>query len=409
MREADGFVGVAARGAANVAANAAAGVAAGVAAGGPRGVASAALLTRLAAEHGMPAERCLHGTGLAPATLNDPEAEITADQELTLIANLVAGLGHVPALGLEAGRRYHPTTFGLLGLAAISSQTLGQAVTIGVRHFDLTFGFSPFVPERVPGALRAMIDDHAVRETHGEEVARFLAERDLAAVVTFIRDLAGPDAALDQVAFRHAEPPYADRYVEVLGVRPAFGQPATFGVVGTRTLSAPLPQADPATAALSLRHCERQSLDRARQRSLSDRIRLDLGRRLESGRGLATQAETAARLNMSERSLRRHLQAEGHSYSDLIDESAERAARRLLATGRTVESVAAMLGYSGTSSFTYAFKRWTGTTPGAYARATASLAGSTSPADSSSPATWRSAARFSSGGSGNSREANVPK
>jgi hypothetical protein len=168
---------------------------------GRRGGASAALLVRLADEHGMPAERCLRGTGLSRAALADPDASITAGQESRLVANLVAGLGHVPGLGLEAGRRYRITTFGVLGQAALNSRTLGDAVALGLRYFDLTFGFSPFRPASTGDGLRTVIDDREVRRRCGEDVARFLAERDMAAVVTFVHDLLGDGHGLDHVAF----------------------------------------------------------------------------------------------------------------------------------------------------------------------------------------------------------------
>lgn len=334
-----------------------------------RGTASAALLTRLGGEYGIPVRKCLQGTGLTTAALEDPEAEISAAQELALITNLVGELGEVPGLGLEAGRRYHLTTFGLLGLATLSSPTLGGAVDLGMRHLDLTFVFSAFRREPVRGGLRMVIDDRAMRTAFGEPIARFLAEREMAAVVTAVRDLLGPDRTLDRVAFRHNAPPHTDRHPEILGVRPEFGSDTTYGVIGEAILSTPLPQADPAAAELGRRHCERQLLARRSVHRLGDQIRADLSRHLEQGDGAATQTQTAARLNMSERSLRRRLRAEGVRYSDLAAQAAACAARALLADGRTVANVAAVLGYADSSSFTHAFKQWTGTSPGAYARA----------------------------------------
>ena len=333
-----------------------------------RGAASAALLTRLAAEHGMPVERCLRDTGLTAADLSDPEAEIGSGQELALVANIVADLGRVPGLGLEAGRRYHPTTFGMLGLAALSSATLGDAVGVGLRYLGLTFAFSPFVCEPVDGGLRVVIDDRAVRAAAGEGVARFLAEREAAAVVTFMRDLLGCDPPVRHVAFRHPAPPWRARYEQVLGVRPSFGRPETCGVLAARALGAPLPLADAWTAELSRRHCERQLLDRRSTRGdLSELVRAELLRRLERGEGIATETQVATGLNLSQRSLRRRLRGEGARFSVLAAEAMAITARRLLAAGHTVESVAAALGYASGSSFSHAFKRRTGCSPGAYA------------------------------------------
>jgi AraC-like DNA-binding protein len=103
---------------------------------------------------------------------------------------------------------------------------------------------------------------------------------------------------------------------------------------------------------------------------VAPRVRSVLDAALDAGDGVLTLERTAARLHMSERSLRRGLRAEGTSFSRLADASAADVACRLLREGRTVESVAETIGYSSASAFTHAFKRWTGTTPGRYANPT---------------------------------------
>lgn len=358
----------------------------GAAAGRPRSAASTALLTGLAGEHGMPAARALRGTGLTASGLRAPEAVVTAGQELQVVVNLVTELGpRHPGLGLEAGRRYRAaSTFGTLGLTALASGTLGEAVAFGLEYADLTYMFSPFRPTRQlgTGALRTFLDDRAIRDGLGDDVARFLAEREMAAVVTFVRDLTGSGRGLDHIVFAYPEPSSLLPYTRVLGVRPAFGEGRTYGILSRRMLESRLPQADPETAALAARRCR---LERARYRpspqparprvpageSLTSLVRAALEQAWAAGEGALPQRRLAARLNMSERSLRRGLAAEGSGYSSLADASAAEAARRLLAEGRTVEQVAAALGFSGASSFTHAFKRWTGTTPGRYARESA--------------------------------------
>ncbi|QUQ65568.1 AraC family transcriptional regulator [Kutzneria sp. CA-103260] len=331
-----------------------------------RSVTSAALLTQLAREHGLPADRCLRGTGLRPADLSDPAVEIDAGQELALIGNLVRGLAHVPGLGLVAGRRYHLTSYGLLGLAAISSPTLGQAIETGLRFLDLTFMFVPFVVERSRFGLTAVLDERALPTGIAPDIARFLAERETAAVVTYIRDLVGTGQPVSHLEFRHPEPAYAPVYAQILGVRPVFGQPVTCGVVPAKTLGTPLPQAEPRTAELSRRHCEqrRDELRRPAPASVAEAVRDRLRRDLELGAGLPAQGQTAAGLNLSERSLRRALAAEGTSFGALVAEVAGGFAGRMLADGHSVEAVADALGYAATSAFRHAFKRWTGVPPG---------------------------------------------
>jgi Arabinose-binding domain of AraC transcription regulator, N-term len=82
---------------------------------------SVQLLVGLGADYGLTAQTCLKRTGLRVENLGDPAAAVGARQELTVIANLLAALGDPPGIGLEAGIRYHLTTYGIWGFAMISS------------------------------------------------------------------------------------------------------------------------------------------------------------------------------------------------------------------------------------------------------------------------------------------------
>src|SRR5437867_11700727 len=142
-----------------------------------RGIGSVQLLVDLAAEHEVPAHASLRGSRIAAERLEDPFAEIEASQELTVVRNLVRHLGDVPGIGLEAGRRYRLTAYGIWGDALLGSRTVGSGVEFGIRYLDLTFAFNRFRAENVPNGLRVALDDRDIPE----ECAHSLVERDAAA------------------------------------------------------------------------------------------------------------------------------------------------------------------------------------------------------------------------------------
>jgi AraC-like DNA-binding protein len=79
--------------------------------------------------------------------------------------------------------------------------------------------------------------------------------------------------------------------------------------------------------------------------------------------------DIAAERHVSPRTLHRQLAAERTSYRALADEVRYTIAAELLTNARLgVNQVAERLGYADAASFTRAFKRWTGHTPGAYAK-----------------------------------------
>lgn len=88
---------------------------------------------------------------------------------------------------------------------------------------------------------------------------------------------------------------------------------------------------------------------------------------LEQSQATLSLSEVARKLGMSERTLQRRLTDEGQPFVNLVAAARQDLAQRLLAE-RTVAiaEVAFILGFSDQSSFTRAFRRWTGQTPAAY-------------------------------------------
>ncbi|MGE3630895.1 MAG: helix-turn-helix transcriptional regulator, partial [Sandaracinaceae bacterium] len=77
--------------------------------------------------------------------------------------------------------------------------------------------------------------------------------------------------------------------------------------------------------------------------------------------------ETAKKLAMAPRTVRRPLADEGTRFRALLEAARRRDALRLLETsGLAAHEVAAMLGYENGANFTRAFRRWTGQTPSQY-------------------------------------------
>jgi AraC-like DNA-binding protein len=81
-------------------------------------------------------------------------------------------------------------------------------------------------------------------------------------------------------------------------------------------------------------------------------------------RGDVSLDGVARALGMSGRTLQRHLNAQGTSHRELLDEARSAAAlRHLGADTMSVTDVAFVLGFSEVSAFHRAFRRWTGMGP----------------------------------------------
>ncbi|NUT92715.1 MAG: AraC family transcriptional regulator [Saccharothrix sp.] len=317
-----------------------------------RGTAGIRAMVEVAAAHGVAVGTCLEGSGIAPDRLDDPDAAVHGSQELVVAANLVRACPR-PGLGVEAGSRLGLRHYGVWGFALLASPTLGVAAEVGLQRLELTY-VTAGVALRVTGAeARVEVDAAGVPAT----VRDFVVERELATVRTIVDAILGEPVPLLRVELRR--PPATGLFP---GVPVVFDAPRDALVAAAPVLDRPLPQADRRTMRLCARECDLLLHDR-----LDHRV-TECVRTLCRGTGsFPDMTATAARLHLSTRTLRRRLAAEGTSYHRLVAEVRHATALELLSTTRLgVEPIALRLGYTDASTFTRAFRRWTGTTPGAY-------------------------------------------
>jgi AraC-like DNA-binding protein len=118
-----------------------------------------------------------------------------------------------------------------------------------------------------------------------------------------------------------------------------------------------MPEANPER----LRRLEQQALTISKGEHLS-RLRRALRILLLSGRSSAR--EIGALLFLHRRTLNRHLNEQGTNFQQVLDEIRFEAARQLLDnTQLSLTDIAASLGYSDSSAFSRAFRRWSGAAP----------------------------------------------
>ncbi|QLY30584.1 AraC family transcriptional regulator [Nocardia huaxiensis] len=333
----------------------------------PRGTASVAVMAEFAADHGVTADRILAGTGLTPQQLIDPEAQIPADTELTVVRNLLRELPEVPALGVEVGSRYRISTFGIFGFACVTSPTLREAISLALRYYRLGFAFCRPIVETRPREVVTWIH----HDTIPADVQQFLTERDIIAMHRVMSDLLGSRVDFTRAEFAYPATDQTDRLTSLFGVLPTFDRPHTVFGIDPDLLTQPLPQANQPTWAVCVAQC-RDLLHRRRSRTgiaaeVRDRLLPGIG---ATGFATPLSFEAIAReLNLSPRTLRRHLDAAGTSYRALLDEVRRTLAEEMLtATPLSVDDIAIRLGYAEATPFIHAFKRWTSTTPAAYRR-----------------------------------------
>lgn len=328
----------------------------------PRGAASARLLLEVAVENGMDPASALLATGLEAAQLADPHAEIRSSQEQRLIENMVAGFGKDSDIPLVAGSRYSLGVFGMLGFACMSAPTMRDTLEITLRYQDLTFTLARAEQVRNGSTTYLRIDASGLPD----RIRRFVVDHAIATAWVALTDLNGAPLSDARIAIEHPRPPYAERYHELLGVEPTFGSQASHIALRDAFLNRPRPQVDP----VALEMCERDCRALLARRQAKSGAKGIVHERLRRAAGVMPSMEMVARdLNVSVRTLRRSLDAEGTSFR-AIDEAVRRQrAEALLLDGQSLEQIATSLGYATSAALVRAFRRWHDTTPGRWRKA----------------------------------------
>ena len=325
-----------------------------------RSITSAQLLTQLGLDHGLSIERCLQHTGLSPLQLAELQTEIDGSQELQLINNLIDALPEHIDLGLQAGLRYQLTTYGIWGYALLSSQTFRQAAELGLRYLDLTFVFNRITLHEDARHAHLDLDGSQLPD----KLRDFLLLRDAVAVMVIQRELTAAKLPLSRVQLSMAAPADPARFIEQFGLLPEFGCELNRISFPRHLLDLPLPRANPHSAQLCELQCQALLAKRQVRSGLAGQIR---DRLLSTPGRLADMELIADELNLSSRTLRRRLEAQGSSFRQLQEEVRQALAEELLAIeSLSLEQIAERLGYSEVSNFLHAFKRWKGQTAGQY-------------------------------------------
>ena len=293
-----------------------------------------------------------------PALLFDHRTRITLDQATRLVQELwkltgdeMVGLGPSPA---PRG------TFRMLCLAVISSPDLDTVITRFQEFSRVLPSMPAFDIERGPDSIRLTYENDP-----DYDPAHFITDIMMSVALRFFGWLAGRRLPVTAVELPYPLPEGADDYDLVFGSLVSFDRPAAAIEFSNEVLTLPVVQ-------------DERSLDRWLRDSPADLLMLkDYGttvadqvrRILERGlRGTwPTPDDAAAQLSMSTQNMRRLLREEGTSVTRIKEELLRDAAIAALVRGdETVAELAERLGFSEPSAFHRAFRRWTGSSPGAY-------------------------------------------
>lgn len=317
------------------------------------------LLLDVTQRFGVGAETLLAPFGLSRETLLAEHDRLPLAVVNDVLIRAVA-LTQNPALAFHVGMQMKISTHGFIGFAAMTADTVAQALELVERFSEL----------RLLGVQirHQIVGDRAILEIHTDLTLQPLRDMIIAALMIGFGQMA--QVVTGETLYGEADIDIAPlpEYLEINHRLPAavrFQQPSNRIIFSADYLQLPLLMSDEASKQLAVQQCE---MELAAMGHFSAFVR-QVRQQLQDADGRFRTLEAVADcLSMSERTLKRQLAQAGTTYSDIVDDLRRKEATQRLVQGDPIEHIAEVLGYSDVANFTRAFKRWTGCTPAQYRR-----------------------------------------
>ncbi len=269
-------------------------------------------------------------------------------------------LRKVPDISLRMFSRAQLSDLGVMGYAAINSDTVGRALQFLYQYHELT-------SDRYVDSM--VIDGNFARVSPLPRMAhitdfRNVAEDSLAGNWRTLSLLMGDDFKPQQasVSFAFKPPKYEAAFYEVFSCAVDFGADRNELVFPAAWLQRPIASGNQTMADVCTAMCERLLGAADASRSTQQMVRRLLLSR--PGRRMYRLEEAAAELNLSTAQLRKRLYRVGTSYKKLVLEIRMELARHYLKeTNLAIQEIAYLLDYSQAAPFSRAFKTYFGLSP----------------------------------------------
>ncbi|APE34738.1 hypothetical protein BOX37_13155 [Nocardia mangyaensis] len=319
------------------------------------------ILCELLDRNGYDSASILTAAGISPDILSRHDSEITRQQELDLHTLFAATTRDRLDIWVECGRRNTFRAWGDFGMANITAPTLSHVRYLAETHGGGTGRYPAVREDGLFTGLAIAFDHHLAPGTPGH---LFEVVREAIAGVVLYTELWG------------APFPFAD--IQVPAETAAFGlsdyvdAPIRYGegpllfAWPVELDKVPLPHGDQLLHQQYVAKLDRSDMRPVPGKSIEVLVSDALERMIDVHSGLDG---VAAELGISRRTLQRRLTESGIDFRRVrASVRLKRAADMLRSSDATISEIASLVGYLEVSSFSHAFRRWSGESPRQYRR-----------------------------------------
>lgn len=312
-------------------------------------------LWRLIEESGLDAESIFLKYGVPASVMFDANARVSYTKTDQIMADAAAQSGD-PFFGLKEAKYMLPANIGPLGFAWLASTTLRSAVERLNRYIKSVNGKMQITQQDSKDGLQVFIDaaapsaDAYTRDTGN-----------LASFTRMCRFIHGDEWNPKLVTVAYPAPSDTSYYFELFRCPVEFDAEQNSIYIDAKQADEQLIGANKQLAQLN---------DHIVVRFLAIQNRDDIVNRVRSailenlGQGGVNETTVAEALHLSTRNLNRKLKVENTSFKTLLLEIRSELANQYINDATlTLTEISYLLGFSEISSFSRAYKRWTGVSP----------------------------------------------
>lgn len=295
-----------------------------------------------------------------PVDILDKKRRLTMDEMVSLWGACINETAD-PFFGLHLGEQVRPSTFHIVGYTLMNAANLSEAFDKLNRYQRLISDGGVF--QRVPVTKGVWLIYHPRPVT----IPFFYHQIDavLAAVLAFSRWVTGKDLVAIEVSLHRDRNVRIEEYERVFGVAPSFNADFDGVLISHEALALSLLEADEELCEIHELHAKQRLTELQCASSIADQVSVLLQRNMSGHEG--GRAFIAKKMGFSEKRLQRKLAEEGLTFQGIYNRLRKRLALEYVSDmSIPLTDVATMLGFSDSSAFYRAFKRWTGSTPGEY-------------------------------------------
>lgn len=326
---------------------------------------SAQWLLRQAIEYDLSTKRLLMDTGLGLDWIQRKNATISYAQYCKLVQNTLDESGDL-GIGLKFGRKINITEFGFFGYALMSCQTMAEASQVGLKFWELGGQLLK---------LSVTQDDHYLKITFfpatpmvKDRILIYAVEEDISTTVAGFAFIMNQPLPVEKIHLSYSTPGHRDLYIKQFNCPVYFNQLENQIFLNPGFLDRPIPTANAEVAILVKRQCEELLLNLQKSDEFVEEVRRAL---INSLGHFPNSGKMAKELGLSSSSFFRQLKIRNTSFQKILDEvRTEIAMKYLSKTNLTIDQISDLIGFSETTTFRQAFKKWTGQTASEFRKIT---------------------------------------